>query len=177
MGVFDTPTGKIGAVQAGAGAIMGAANQIAAGVHAKQARNQLKASDAFNENMFNKQYYQDMMDRSEVQSALNLQRKNDAMQAQQDAAQAAVMGATPEVQAAMQQQRNQGMANTIAQIAANTSAYKDAILGNYQNAKNNYFNAMGNSYMNQSQQETNAAAQGWKMAADGAGTIVKGLVG
>lgn len=177
MGVFDTPTGTIGAVQAGAGVILGAANQIAAGVHAKKARNQLKASDAFNENMFNKQYYQDMMDRSEVQSALNLQRKNDAMQAQQDMAQAAVMGATPEVQAAMQQQRNQGMANTIAQIAANVSAYKDAILGNYQNAKNNYFKAMGDSYMNQSQQESNAAAQGWKMAADGAGTIVKGLVG
>lgn len=176
MGVFDTPTGTIGAVQAGAGAIIGAANQIAAGVHAKQARNQLKASDAFNENMFNKQYYQDMMDRSEVQSALNLQRKNDAAQAQQDMAQAAVMGATPEVQAAMQQQRNQGMANTIAQIAANASAYKDAILGNYQNAKNNYFNAMNNSYMQQSANETKASEAGWNMAANGLSTMAKGLV-
>jgi hypothetical protein len=165
------------AIGSSVNAALGIANSIAAADASAKARKQLKAGDAFNENMFNKQYYQDMMDRSEVQSALNLQRKNDAMQAQQDAAQAAVMGATPEVQAAMQQQRNQGIANTIAQIAANTSAYKDAILGNYQNAKNNYFNAMGNSYMNQSQQETNAAAQGWKMAADGAGTIVKSLVG
>jgi hypothetical protein len=176
MGVFDTPTGTIGAVQSGAGAILGAANQIAAGVHAKKARNQLKVSDAFNENMFNKQYYQDMMDRSEVQSALNLQRKNDAAQAQQDMAQAAVMGATPEVQAAMQQQRNQGMANTIAQIAANASAYKDAILGNYQNAKNNYFNSMANSYMQQSANETKASEAGWNMASNGLSTMAKGIV-
>jgi hypothetical protein len=156
-----------GAVNAG----LGIANSIGAADAAAKARRQLKASDAFNKDMFNKQYYQDMMDRSEVQSALNLQRKNDAMQAQQDAAQAAVMGSTPEVQAAMQQQRNQSMANTIAQIAANTSAYKDAILGNYQNAKNNYFNSMANSHTNTSNQLSAAAGQAFAGIGETAGAF------
>jgi hypothetical protein len=160
-----------GAIGGGINAALGIANSIAAADASAKARKQLKASDAFNENMYNKQYYQDMMDRSEVQSALNLQRKNDAAQAQQDMAQAAVMGATPEVQAAMQQQRNQGMANTIAQIAANTSAYKDAILGNYQNAKNNYFNSMANSHTNTSNQLSAAAAQSFAGIGETAGAF------
>ena len=165
--------GQLGmaAIGAGVNAALGIGTAIGAADAAAKARKQLKASDAFNENMFNKQYYQDMMDRSEVKSALNLQRKNDVAQAQQDMAQAAVIGATPEVQAAMQQQRNQGMSNTIAQIAANTSAYKDAILGNYQNAKNNYFNSMANSHTNTSNQLSAISAQAFAGIGETAGAF------
>lgn len=170
-----TPTQWAGIAQGAQGLIQGVIGQSVAADRNRRALKQLKASDAFNENMFNKQYYQDMMDRSEVQSALNLQRKNDAAQAQQDMAQAAVMGATPEVQAAMQQQRNQGMANTIAQIAANTSAYKDAILGNYQNAKNKYFDDMHQHYIDRGQQYMDLAQQGWGSVSKGATTFASGF--
>lgn len=161
----------VGGITAGAGAALGIANSIASGVNAQKGRNQIKANRTFNENMFNSQYYKDALARSEVQSALNLQRQNNARQAQMDAAQSAVLGSTPEVQAALQQQRNASMANTIAQIAANTSAYKDAILGNYQNAMNNYYNAMNQSYANQSAQQASAANESFKMIGSGMKTM------
>ncbi len=137
---------------------MAIGNAIGAAVKQKKANKQLDKANAFNQSMFDKQYYQDEFNRSEVQRALNAQQQFNEQQANMDNAANAVNGATPEVALAQQQARNNAMAQTISGIAANTSAQKDAIMGNFQNAKNQYFNSKAASYQNQATQQSQASA-------------------
>lgn len=85
--------------------------------------------------MFNRQYYQDITKRTDVQNMLRLLQENQDKQAKRDEAVAAITGATPEAQLAAQDSRNKSYADALAEIASNTSQLKDTYLQNYQNQR------------------------------------------
>ena len=83
-----------------AGAAGGIAGIIKSNQAAQQAREEQRKRDAFNESMFNRQYYQDALSRSDTQNMLRNYRETmrDAIKNQQNTA--VVTGETPEAVAA-----------------------------------------------------------------------------
>ena len=71
----------------------------------RKAQKQLDKQLQENENMFKKDYYQDILNRSDVQNLLSTYRKNlsDAVRAQRNSA--VVTGATPEAEAAVKKSK------------------------------------------------------------------------
>lgn len=130
----------IGAI-AGAGAnllggLFGAIGSARAARKAKEA--QLKTNEelgALNQEMFNRNYYQDIMSRSDTQAALKAQRDllNESLKRQQRTA--AITGATPESIAAAQKGINDSISQTISGIQSQASALKDNAYTNYMNQK------------------------------------------
>ncbi len=80
---------------------------------------------------FDKQYYQDVTQRSEIQDVLRLYQENSDRQARRDNAVAQVNGSTEEQQLAAQDSRNKSYANVLADVASNASQLKDSYLNNY----------------------------------------------
>jgi hypothetical protein len=114
-----------------AGAIKGNKADAEADKAAEAARKEYQAKQQFLDETFNKQYYQNITDRTEVQNLMRLMEENQEKQTERDEALAAITGATPEAQLAAQEQRNKSYAETLADIASNASSMKDTMLQNY----------------------------------------------
>ena len=84
----------------------------------RKAQKQLDKQLQENENMFKKDYYQDILNRSDVQNLLSTYRKNlsDAVRAQRNSA--VVTGATPEAEAAVKKVNARALSDTVGNIAA-----------------------------------------------------------
>lgn len=95
------------------------------------ARSEYADKRAFLDNTFNKQYYSDITQRTDIQNMLRILNENQEQQSKRDTALAAVTGATPEAQLAGQGNRNKAYADALAEIASNASTLKDTYLQNY----------------------------------------------
>ena len=125
---------------------MGLVSSIVAAVRAKRAANEQKKKAGIIEQhgaedtaLFNRQYFQDMSKRSDVQ---NIFRNLDQGQKKADtrtSAQGAVMGATPEQLLAGQEVNRRAYADSVADLASNASRLRDQYAQNYQNQRSKYF--------------------------------------
>lgn len=132
--------GMIGSiVGAGTQLLGGLMGSIGSGVSARKAKKaQLQGVEEMgrlNEEMFNRNYYQDIMSRSDTQAALKAQRDLLRESLKQQQRTAAISGATPESIAAAQKGMNDSLAQTISGIQAKASMIKDNAYNNYMNQK------------------------------------------
>ena len=129
-------SGIAGAVGNLLGGMFGAIGSAKAARKAKDS--QLQTNEELgnlNQEMFNRNYYQDIMARSDTQAALKAQKDLMRENQKQQQRTAAITGATPESMVAAQQGMNDSLSNTISGIQANTSALRDNAYQNYMNQK------------------------------------------
>ena len=132
---------------------------------AQQAREEQRKRDAFNKSMFNRQYYQDALSRSDTQNMLRNYRETmrEAIKNQQNTA--VVTGETPEAVAATKRNNAKAYADAVAGITAQNSARKDAALANYQNMSNQSYADWIKLYQGDAQNWSNFASQAFRMGA------------
>lgn len=113
----------------------GIASSIVAGNRAREAADAARAEYNKKQSMldywFNKQYYSDITQRTDVQNMLRILDENQQKQAKRDEAIGAITGATQESLLAAQDSRNKSYADALAEIASNASQLKDTYLQNY----------------------------------------------
>lgn len=98
---------------------------------AKQQQEALNKEKAYNESLFNREYYQDALKRSENQSflrELNRNQEQNQIKAQRTAA---ITGATPEAQLAQKAQDSDIYASAVNRMAGLASQRKDQALAGY----------------------------------------------
>ena len=157
------------------GAGLGLASSIFGGIKSAQAakRQQKLIDDARdrNEIFFNKEYYQDYMDRSDTQAAMK--RVRDYMKKSNERTEnaAVVSGATPEAVVAQKEANADVISDTASAIQANADAHKDRALERYQSQES----ALDNAEINQEQMTeagmANLASQGLQTAISSAQSI------
>ena len=159
-----------GALQIGS-AIYG---QIKSNQLNKQAQAELDARREENKNWYNQKMNEDYMMRSDVQNVLRKQRELLDEQYKRAKASNIVAGGTDESLALQQQAANKTMGDTMADIAANASAYKDNVEQQYRNQENSLSQRQQQIYANQANAVASAAGQASKA---GAGLLASGLEG
>ena len=127
-----------------------------------------------NRNWYNQKMNEDYMMRSDVQNVLRKQRELLDEQYKRARATNLVSGGTDESLALQQQAANQTMGDTMADIAANASAYKDNIEQQYRAQENNLSQQQQQIYTNQANQVSQAASQALQM---GGNLLQSGLDG
>ncbi|MBR1525075.1 MAG: hypothetical protein IJ640_00245 [Prevotella sp.] len=128
------------------------------------------------EAIFNRQYYQDMTDRTEVRNMLRKLREQQTAQRNANEARAAVLGTTAEQQIAEQDSLNKGYADSIADIASNASMLKDGYLKDYQGNLHDYYDSRQKMNTRMSQIEQNSS-NNWATAANNAFNAAMGAAG
>ena len=121
------------------GAIIGAAAQIGSSIYGavkssqanKKAQQMIQNQRDENQRWYDQKMAEDYMQRSDVQNVLRKQRELLQEQYQKARATNIVAGGTDESLALQQQAANETMGNTMADIAAGASAYKDSIEQQY----------------------------------------------
>lgn len=148
-----------------AGAAGGIAGIIKSNQATQQAREEQRKRDAFNKSMFNRQYYQDALSRSDTQNMLRNYRETmrEAIKNQQNTA--VVTGETPEAVAATKRNNAKAYADAVAGITAQNSARKDAALANYQKMGNQSYADWLKLYQGDAQNWSNFASQAFQMGA------------
>ena len=159
-----------GAMQVGS-AIYG---QVKSNQLNKQAEAELQNRRAENKNWYNQKMNEDYMMRSDVQNVLRKQRELLDEQYKRARATNLVAGGTDESLALQQQAANQTMGNTMADIAANASSYKDNVEQQYRAQENSLSQQQQQIYSNQANQVAAAASQAAK---SGASLLASGLEG
>lgn len=146
-----------------AGAAGGIAGIIKSNQASQQAREEQRKRDAFNKSMFNRQYYQDALSRSDTQNMLRNYRETmrEAIKNQQNTA--VVTGETPEAVAATKRNNAKAYADAVAGITAQNSARKDAALANYQKMGNQSYADWLKLYQGDAQNWSNFASQAFQM--------------
>lgn len=156
----------IGAIISGAAGLASSViGGIKAGKERKKASRALRDEQQFNENLFNKEYYSNPLERSDNAAMLKSLRGMLDKQTRQSAATGAVMGSTPEAVMASKEQANETLSNAAGNISAMNSRYKDNVMGRYLNQRNNLYN--------QKQGVTEQNAQSWtNLMQNGIGTMM-----
>lgn len=121
----------MGALSLAGGLISSGIASANASKAAEESRKEYAQKAGMLNRIFDKQYYQDVTQRSEVQDILRLYQENSDRQATRDNAVAAISGSTPEEKLAAQDSRNKSYANVLADVASNASQLKDSYLNNY----------------------------------------------
>lgn len=149
--------------------------------YAKQAGNAARAEynskKALLGDIFNRQYYQDITQRTDVQKILRLMNENQERQAKRDEALSAITGGTAEAFLAAQDSRNKSYADALAEIASSASQLKDTYLQQYQNdmmaLANPEYSILSNSANQMSQAGANLFQSGATLAAGGWDSLTK----
>ena len=119
----------------GAGSLISAIGGLAsAGMSAAQANKQdvlLRQQKAKNDSWFNKEYYQNALDRSENAHLIKELSDNAKQRTKESRARAAVLGSTPEVALAEQQNINNMYAKTAGEIARGETMRKASAYDKY----------------------------------------------
>lgn len=174
-------------------AISAASAATSAGMAAKSAKDarrkeeknraEIEEEQRKHEAIFNRRYHQDMTERTEVQGMLRELRERQDAQRNQNEARGAVLGETKEQQIAEQDSLNKSFADSVAQIASDSSMLKDGYLDAYDNSLSNYYQnvrdhntRMSEIEMNRSNQWATAASNAVEAAAGGAQALA-GMVG
>lgn len=99
----------------------------------------INKQESKNEALFNKQYYQDITQRTDMQNMFRLLQENQRNAEERSAAQAAVLGTTAEQQLAEKEGIRKSYADAMADLASNASSLRDAYMENYMNRADNIF--------------------------------------
>lgn len=110
----------------------------------RQRQNNLNKEKAYSENLFNKQYYEDVMKRSENQSFLRQLQRNQDENQKKSARTAAITGATPEATAAQAKNDSQIYADAVNKFVSVASQRKDQALADYNRRRSQLFGMQDN---------------------------------
>lgn len=122
-----------------------------------EAKSTLESAEGKMDNLFNSEYYTDILDRTDSQAIVKSIRDNQQQQNKTNSMYSAIAGSTGESQAAFRNQTGQDAANAYGNIVANASQWKSNMYNNYTSNKTAYANA--NAAIDQS------AAQGYRTSA------------
>lgn len=165
-----------GIVSAGIGGLMQLGSSIYGSVKSAQqnreALRELDARRAENKRWYEQKMNEDYTMRSDVQNVLRKQRELLQEQYQRARATNVVAGGTDESLALQQQAANEVMGDTMADIAANATAHKDAVESDYRANEAALSQQQQNIYAGQAQATSQAASQA---ANAGAALIGAGL--
>ena len=103
------------------------------------------------DSLFNRTYYSNMLDRSDVRSLLGNLREQMTETTQTLKNKAAITGATPESITATQKAQNQAYGQAVSQVAGYATGWKENALKNYLSARNaleEYYRPAKSDYMN-----------------------------
>lgn len=161
---------------------LGGALQVGSAIYGQVKSNQLNKqaqAELDQRRNENKQWYQqkmneDYMMRSDVQNVLRKQRELLNEQYQRARATNIVAGGTDESLALQQREANRTMGDTMADIAANASAYKDNVEQQYRAQESNLSQQQQQIYANQANQVAKAAGQA---SSFGGNLLASGLEG
>lgn len=163
--------GKI-ASQAGGGIMqsaIGLVTGIGGAIRARRARRRmLRSMDKElkeNQQMYDRDYYGDYLNRSENQAALRNLKK--LYLTNSGAGASAVTGATPATQATLQGKIGDQVADATANIAGNASSLRDKAMSRYMAAKGKYYGAKQDLLHDQAQNAAEMARQGFKSMGEG----------
>lgn len=166
----------IGSIISGAAGI---ASGIFGGIKAGKARKQAQASldqeKAFNENLFNKEYYADAMERSDNVSLMKNMRDMLTQQNKQAQATAVITGGTAEAAAAQKEAANGVLAQSASNIAASNSSYKDNVMNRYLGQRRSLFNQQQDMYNKSAESWSNMMKNGLSAATSAGGGILSEL--
>ena len=110
----------------------------------KQRQNNLNNEKAYSESLFNKQYYEDVLNRSENQSFLRQLQRNQDENQKKSARTAAITGATPEATAAQAKNDSQIYADAVNKLVSVASQRKDQALADYNRRRGQLFGMQDN---------------------------------
>ena len=152
-----------GIVSAGIGGLMQLGSSIYGSVASakqnKEAQRELEARRAENRRWYEQKMNEDYTMRSDVQNVLRKQRELLQEQYQRARATNVVAGGTDESLALQQQAANKVMGDTMADIAANATAHKDAVESDYRAHEAALSQQQQNIYAGQAQATAQAASQ------------------
>lgn len=157
--IGDIAKGVTGIGTAIFGGIKGGKERKKAAKALKEGQAEVNREKAFNDTLFNREYYQDYMQRSENQSALKVLRDRMRRENAETAQTAVVMGATPEAVAKQKEITNSIMGDTVSQIAANSSSFRDNVMNRYLNYRDSLNGQMQNLLGQKSNLHTQNAMQ------------------
>ena len=138
-----------------AGTIFGA---VKAGKERKKQEGVLDTQERDNQDIFNKNYYADYLNRKDVGNALATVRDNLRMSNSTAQNGAAVLGSTQESIAAEKANNAKSMTDAISGLSAAGEQYKDSILNNYTAQKNNLANLRMGLYDKRAESAENVAS-------------------
>lgn len=150
--------------------------QIKSGQYNKQAQDELTARRAENKQWYDQKMNEDYMMRSDVQNVLRKQRELLNEQYQRARATNIVAGGTDESLALQQQAANKVMGDTMADIAANASAYKDNAEQQYRAQEANLSQQQQQIYTNQANATAQAAGQAAQIGGNMVQTGLNGII-
>lgn len=153
-------------ISAATGLASGIAGGIASAKARKKQRKELQRQSALARRDYDKDYYQGINHRSDIQYLLNQQREDMRENVNKARGRAVVTGATSNAEAAAQNAATKSMAETMGRIASMSQSQKNAATRNYANARNRIFN-------NQYQYDALSAQQGANMLQSGINMIGK----
>lgn len=158
--------GAIASVAAGlASSIIGG---VKAGKEKRKAEIALQNEQRLNEDLFNKEYYSDPLERSDNAALLNRLRTMLDKQSKQTSATAAITGATPESVIAAQENSNNTLSDAMGNMAAMNSKYKENVMNRYLSQKNSLYNQQQGMYGQNAQSWTNYMQNGLGTMTSGA---------
>lgn len=160
-----------GGVTALGSAIYGAVTSAKAN---KKARELISQQRADNKDWYNRKMAEDYTQRSDAQAVLSKQRELLNERYRQAQATNVVAGGTDESLALQQQAANKAMAQTMSDIAANASAYKDSVEQSYRNQDAALNQQQIANYSQQAQAAAAAAGQAVGAGVNLVGTGISG---
>ncbi|HIU56155.1 MAG TPA: hypothetical protein IAB03_10175 [Candidatus Gallibacteroides avistercoris] len=146
----------LGLIAGGVGAVGGILGSIFGSRSARRNRNRalnvLSEEEDRLDNLFNQEYYQNYLNRSDVQNMLSTLRTYNNQQSSMLKNNAVVSGSTPEAIAAQQKQLADVYGQSVSGIAANADNWKSGILQSYNAGKSQLAGMRYNTYMSAAQQ-------------------------
>lgn len=134
------------------------------GVQARKAENARKDEEARKQAEFDKRYYQDVLQRSDVSAILSKAREKMQLGNKRAEATAAVTGATPEAVVAQKAANANAYANTISGLVANTSAMRDNLYQQHEQDRNAMYQANQQALASRANSWANIASTGLQLA-------------
>lgn len=171
--------------------VMGMASSIASAVQSRKAANETRKKENIieqqakeNESIFNKQYYQDVTKRTDIQNMLRLLDEKQRRADSRSDALSAIVGATPEQQLASKEVSRRSYADALATMASEASALKDNYLRDYTGQRNRYYaqrlgmqDQLAGIHQNESNQWAQAGVNAFNAGAQMLGQGLDGMAG
>ncbi len=121
-----------------AGSIMSGKAADEAAEHVKKQQKEVERNKGEQQAWFNKLYYQDVTNRTDVQQMLNKINEQQRTAGKQQLALNTAIGATDEAKVASQDSLNKSYAGLMGQLAINAQTRRDALANDWRNRLDNY---------------------------------------
>lgn len=164
------------AIAGGLGLASGLFGGIKAAKQRKKAQRALNEEKTYNENLFNREYYSDPLERSDSAALLRNLREGLKERSKRTTATAAITGATPEAIVAEKEASNKTISDTMSNLGAMNAQYKDNVMNRYLNQRQNLYNQQQQINGQNTQSWTNMMQNGLGTAINSAGSIGKSIL-